>query len=368
MKRKCFKYIFIIMIGVFISFLNINELYASDFCEGGPDRLYCEYELAHKVSVIYKIQDSKLTVEVKSPEDSSFFRYVFIQDFTINSFYFSNRSIKYACHEKIGYHQFQQTISGVTTYGNEIYKERQDGPKWYQFKANWPFSDLKDNCTSMGKESEILSKTCGNYGGIELEATKNDMGGFDYIGIYSGENFHVDGLKPPENFSIENSIINPDDGCPDKICFIQKNNIFKSSNELKDCRGSTSATTGNDIESAQDIQLSSFFDKWDKIPALLNGISEIKSGKLSCGSIGKVIVFMQKIFNLIKVAAFLLLIVFTAIDFTKAVSVSDDDAMKKALNKFVKRSVITVIIVLLPSLINLILGLVAISGGTCGIS
>lgn len=88
-----------------------------------------------------------------------------------------------------------------------------------------------------------------------------------------------------------------------------------------------------------------------------------------------VIAIIQEVFDIIKIAAPILLILFGAMDFSKAVLANDNDALKKATSNFVKRTIATVAIFFLPLLIKIILGLPGIketvNGGKeplCGIS
>ena len=54
------------------------------------------------------------------------------------------------------------------------------------------------------------------------------------------------------------------------------------------------------------------------------------------------------------------------VDFLKAVSSGDKDIVKVATSKLVKRAIIALVIFLIPTLLQLVLGLVT-SYGTCGI-
>ena len=76
--------------------------------------------------------------------------------------------------------------------------------------------------------------------------------------------------------------------------------------------------------------------------------------------------FLQTAFNIIKYIVPIILIVLTMVDFLKAVSSGDKDIVKVATNKLVKRAIIALVIFLIPSLLQLVLGLVT-SYGTCGI-
>ena len=76
--------------------------------------------------------------------------------------------------------------------------------------------------------------------------------------------------------------------------------------------------------------------------------------------------FLQTAFNIIKYIVPIILIVLTMIDFLKAVSSGDKDIVKVATSKLVKRAIIALVIFLIPTLLQLVLGLVT-SYGTCGI-
>lgn len=60
-------------------------------------------------------------------------------------------------------------------------------------------------------------------------------------------------------------------------------------------------------------------------------------------------------FNIIKYLAILILIVFTIMDFLKAIISKDEDAINKSVTQFVKRFIIAIIIFLLPTLIELVM-------------
>lgn len=79
--------------------------------------------------------------------------------------------------------------------------------------------------------------------------------------------------------------------------------------------------------------------------------------------------YLQFIFNLMKYAAIILLLVLTIMEFSKATVSSNQDAMKKALQNTIKRLIIAVIIFFLPILIKFVFELLGIySAGTCGIA
>lgn len=88
----------------------------------------------------------------------------------------------------------------------------------------------------------------------------------------------------------------------------------------------------------------------------------------SRGTKGSPAYYLDFAFNILKYAAIVMLLVFTILDFTKAVASSDNDSLKKALQKAIKRIIICVVIFFLPILINFVLELLGIvDSATCGI-
>lgn len=78
--------------------------------------------------------------------------------------------------------------------------------------------------------------------------------------------------------------------------------------------------------------------------------------------------YMNFVFNLIRYIAIIAFVVLTIVEFFKATTSGDQDALKKALQKTIKRLIIAVIIFFLPILINFVLELLGIiSNPTCGI-
>ena len=64
----------------------------------------------------------------------------------------------------------------------------------------------------------------------------------------------------------------------------------------------------------------------------------------------------RPLFHIIMIAAPILLIVMSAVDIFGVVSSSDEKNMKKCLNTMFKRFIICIIILILPLLINMIIG------------
>lgn len=78
--------------------------------------------------------------------------------------------------------------------------------------------------------------------------------------------------------------------------------------------------------------------------------------------------YIQAVFNVMKYVAIILLIVLSSMDFLGAVTSSDDGAMKKAMNKCIKRLIICVIIFFVPTILEYIFTWVKVyTPSTCGI-
>lgn len=95
-------------------------------------------------------------------------------------------------------------------------------------------------------------------------------------------------------------------------------------------------------------------------------------GEASCDAIlGDVVNEFQEIFNWFKILAPIFLILFSAIDFGKAVIVEEKENLKKSLGNCIKRAIAALAIFFLPFLINLLLNMPGISDrisdALCGI-
>ena len=78
--------------------------------------------------------------------------------------------------------------------------------------------------------------------------------------------------------------------------------------------------------------------------------------------------YLDKAFDIIKYLAIILLFVLSIVEYFKALTSGDQDAMKKATQKTIKRVIMAVIIFIAPILIEFILSVLGIVGyGTCGI-
>lgn len=81
-------------------------------------------------------------------------------------------------------------------------------------------------------------------------------------------------------------------------------------------------------------------------------------GNVDCSSLGELVAFAQDIFNVICILMGVGAVVLGMMDYTKAVMSADQDAMKKATKHFTTRLIILAIMLLLPLLIDWLLGII----------
>ena len=81
--------------------------------------------------------------------------------------------------------------------------------------------------------------------------------------------------------------------------------------------------------------------------------AEKTANPVDCGVVSEI---TRPLFHIIMIAAPILLIVMSAVDIFGVVSSSDEKNMKKCLNTMFKRFIICIIILILPLLINMIIG------------
>ena len=73
----------------------------------------------------------------------------------------------------------------------------------------------------------------------------------------------------------------------------------------------------------------------------------------------KLVKKLQEIVNIIRIMVPILLIVFGIMDFGKAIFASDENEMKKAQSKFIKRLIIAISFFIIPSILQIILNIAA---------
>lgn len=87
-----------------------------------------------------------------------------------------------------------------------------------------------------------------------------------------------------------------------------------------------------------------------------------KTTEFSCNSLGELAGLVKTGYFIIEIIAFVILIVFTALDYAKVVLNGSQDEMKKTNKRLATRIIVMVIILLLPALINFTLRIFNIEG------
>lgn len=112
-----------------------------------------------------------------------------------------------------------------------------------------------------------------------------------------------------------------------------------------------------------------------------NGVMYKFSGESGCGSGSNTILgdvnddksvawLIQKILNYIKIIGPSIAVILSAIDFTKTIISSDDESMKKAQDRFVKRMIAAMLLFFVPLIVSILLGLFGFTSNdaTCGLN
>ena len=121
--------------------------------------------------------------------------------------------------------------------------------------------------------------------------------------------------------------------------------------EVVDSNGNSNNKTFNN-----NATLDGLNQKYDNCSQLID-MSEGKFGWL-----------LQKILNYIKIAGPILVVLLSAVDFIKAMASSDENVFKKAQSRLTIRLIAALALFLVPSLVQLLLGLInGISNPTCGL-
>lgn len=81
-------------------------------------------------------------------------------------------------------------------------------------------------------------------------------------------------------------------------------------------------------------------------------VTPVFADTVDCGIISE---FTRPAAHIIMIAAPIILIVLGSIDFLKAVTAGDEKDMKKAINNFIKRLIICIVILILPILVNMVI-------------
>ena len=127
---------------------------------------------------------------------------------------------------------------------------------------------------------------------------------------------------------------------------------------------------GNNVWIASNVTVLPEPDKMTKKSHItVNNIFQVVTNKITCtGALSNTLPILRDVFKYVRIAAILVFLTLSSLDYVKAIVDSDQSAFKKANKHLVKRLIILVAILILPSIINLVLAIVQLSNGSCGIS
>ena len=115
-------------------------------------------------------------------------------------------------------------------------------------------------------------------------------------------------------------------------------------------------------ENEDSSTIEELFDEYDKADNCKNDILGDPSDPNSVAWL------LQKVLDIARIAACLIVIVLSSIDFSKVIVNSDDDSMKKATKKLTTRVILIIALFLIPTLITVFLSIFGItSDPTCGL-
>ncbi len=190
---------------------------------------------------------------------------------------------------------------------------------------------------------KIDEGTNGNRICYDIRAYKNRVCGSDSSSNSCIER-HYDYIKCVEEAYPKEEI--------DKVCFKEVEEYKKAQDELVDYANETGDET---VRSYINLNYDS------------GGIgTDINYDDIDCGQLlgSELLEWLSSIYFLIQVGAIAITVITGMLDITKAVASNEEDMLKKALNKLKIRLLVTVIIIILPILIEFILGFVEIPGLT----
>jgi len=151
---------------------------------------------------------------------------------------------------------------------------------------------------------------------------------------------------------------------------VQKKDILNEYNQKKDELNSFCVSALSNLNYSEGGCLEKCLKNAELIAEIekANGLRTDYDDKAKCG-IGTSIVNM--VYNVLKWAKYIapaLVIILTMLDFIKAIAAQNDDDMKKAQGKFVKRLIVAALLFLLPLIINFILQTFGLYDSSCDIT
>lgn len=378
---------------MFFSF-NINEVIAKDVDKSGT----CTYNITidkKKFSKI-KIKQDKVGKISHLYYDSSEKKYVDIKNSKIGNFYIENNTSPIDKCPVGGIKVFKpvKAKSGVDEGGNEIrYANEYEG---YDYVISWCVSsgitgctgvsetlgyfDKQNNTDSTKKYQEGTCEYSNNILPIKVSQDKNGKVTYKYKEDGSWKSTKK---KTSNGKTVTlNSKSKPKKGfskCP-TIAYIEekKNKITVGFAASCPTAGSTprpnsatyqcvSAKGTENFEKKSEAEQREEYENLKNYDTNNDLFKECDKGDVDCKGYNRcedilgedLVEKLQEIVNIIRIMVPILLIVFGTIDFGKAIFAGDENEMKKAQSRFIKRLIIAIGFFIIPSILQLLLNIAA---------
>ncbi len=120
------------------------------------------------------------------------------------------------------------------------------------------------------------------------------------------------------------------------------------------------SSSRGDSDSTENQDMTDDIKKRAKEEREKQGNSNIDTTQINCSEVlgDKFTTFLKSAFLIISVGGIVLLIVFASLDFIKVITASEDNAMSEAFKKVKNRIIAVIILLLLPLLVNFLIGIV----------
>lgn len=145
--------------------------------------------------------------------------------------------------------------------------------------------------------------------------------------------------------------------------------------QITDNSSNTHGGTGGSLDDNQNTSIPSLPEKPSngntsngQHTSSSGGFGDDETPSMGCSQL-QTIKWFQKMFDYVKILAPILVIILSAVDYTKSIFSSSEDSMKKTNSRFVKRVIAAVLLFILPALLSFILNLTGENFGNdlCGI-
>lgn len=379
--KKTLKFLYIIFVSIicfcmFSKIVKAEEVGDTIDCSGKLLRCFYPIEISNRKYSMecYYDANNHFGCKLYCKENCSNWGYYIKQEPEEKRF---SSSGKYVCPSSLTYRTVSDSSDKI--YFKKLDKEDPTYENLYKSITNLG----EHGCENTGSSTGIVPPTqCGCYGdnafNFSVSSTKNQDGSFSYQAKYVV-------ASPKGEYEITNinevmkSKKTDKNGCPQKP-FTLYSIVLDGQDSNGNPAYKIELTSPTGKEGTLEFGEYSGWDGWDPEKGwgdnltrqghiTVNNIFEVVTNRITCsGALSNTLPILRDIFKYIRLAAALLFLALTSFDYVKAIADSDSSLFKKANQRIVKRAIILVVIIILPSIINLVLAIVQLSNGACEIN